>query len=85
MSIIHRGVNMEKVNKTELKERNTVGGRKRMIKMEMVVRSFSYSPRCFVGRNKKNFSTKPHLNSFNYNDAKKIHANYEQEHYLLIC
>lgn len=32
-----------------------------------------------------NFSIKLHLNSFNYNDAKKIHANYEQEPYLLIC
>lgn len=36
------------------------------------------------GEEKKNFS-QPHLNSFNHNDAKKIHANYEQEHYLLIC
>lgn len=56
------------------------------MKMHIVVRGVSCSPRCFVSKRgkKKNF-TQPHLNSFNHNDAKKIHANYEQEHYLLIC
>lgn len=67
--------------------RENCGQEEAVIKMEMVVRSFScfLQVLCCQKFKKKNFSIKLHLNSFNYNDAKKIHANYEQEHYLLIC
>lgn len=65
-----------------------MGRKKQKIQMEMVVRSLSCFLQVFCWqklKKKKNFSSKLHLNFFNYNDAKKIHANYEQEHYLLIC
>lgn len=85
MAVSHRGFNMgEMSDKMKFKEGKLRAG-------GMVLRSVNL--KCFLqvlcsqklkGK-KSNFSNKLHLNSFNYNDAKKIHPNYEQEHYLLIC
>lgn len=84
LTVIRSGLAMGEIShRTELQKGSVERGKQ--MKMHAVVRGVSCGPRCFVSRRgKKNF-TQPHLNSFNHNDAEKIHANYEQEHYLLIC